>query len=466
MPNNPRKSHLEFIDTVKIYLKAGTGGNGCMSFRREKFIPYGGPNGGNGGKGGDIYIQTSPNVNTLLELSRRPHITANDGEHGKGKNLYGRKGPDIYISVPIGTLIKDGETILQDLNKVGDIFLVARGGRGGRGNTSFKTQENTAPKYAENGEPGEEKTIHLELKLLADVGLAGFPNAGKSTFLAAISDAKPRIADYPFTTLKPNLGMILHKQKDFVAADIPGLIEGAHSGKGLGDVFLRHIQRTKLILHFIDPNGFKNVSPVDSIKLINAELKKFSPKLARKKQILVVNKADLPNAEEVFKKVKKRYKSREIFLVSSITSQGITKLIDKIIATLPEIDPTTFSPPPPKAIPPLDRFMEKGFKISRDSEGVLEVESKNLLKLISMTNFAQDQAVEKLKNTFKLIGLDKAIKKEGVKDGEVIRISGKDFEWFPDAPAINIKKSKFQYKYTLQLKKRRKTKIKNKLKKK
>ena len=458
MANTTRKSHLEFIDTLKIFLKAGAGGNGCMSFRREKFIPYGGPNGGNGGKGGDIYIKTSPNVNTLLELSRHPHITAKDGDHGKGKNLYGRKGPDIFISVPIGTLIKDGETVLQDLNKEGDIFLVARGGRGGRGNTSFKTQENTAPKYAENGEPGEEIDISLELKLLADVGLAGFPNAGKSTFLSAISDAKPRIADYPFTTLKPNLGMILHKQKDFIAADIPGLIEGAHRGKGLGDVFLRHIQRTKLILHFIDPNGFKNVSPIDSIKLINSELKNFSPKLAKKKQILVINKADLPNAEEVFKKIKKRYRSREIFLVSSITSQGITKLLDKIIATLPKIEEISFSKAKPKSIPPLNRFMEKGFKIFRNNEGLLEVESKNLLKLISMTNFAQDEAVLKLKNTFKLIGLDKALKKEGVNEGEVIKIAGKEFEWFPEDNSRNIKKTKFQYKYAQQLRKRRKLK--------
>ncbi|MCK5106846.1 MAG: GTPase ObgE [Elusimicrobiales bacterium] len=458
MANTTRKSHLEFIDTLKIFLKSGTGGNGCMSFRREKFIPYGGPNGGNGGKGGDIYLKASANVNTLLELSRHPHITAKDGEHGKGKNLYGRKGPDVFIPVPIGTIIKDGERIIQDLNKDGETFLAARGGRGGRGNTSFKTQENTAPKYAENGEPGEEPTINLELKLLADVGLAGFPNAGKSTFLAAVSDAKPRIADYPFTTLKPNLGMILHKQKDFIVADIPGLIEGAHMGKGLGDVFLRHIQRTKLILHFIDPNGFKNVSPADSVKLINAELKNFSSQLARKKQILVINKADLPNAEEVFKKIKKKYRSREIFLISSITSKGITKLLDKIITALPKIKETSFSQAKPESNPPLNRFMEKGFKVFRNNEGVLEVESKNLLKLISMTNFTQEEAVEKLKNTFKLIGLDKALKKNGVNEGEVIKISGKEFEWFNDDPSTNRKKSKFQYKYSQQLKKRRKLK--------
>ncbi|MEA3307433.1 MAG: GTPase ObgE [Elusimicrobiota bacterium] len=460
MPNNSRKSHLEFIDTMNIFLKAGNGGNGSMSFRREKFIPYGGPNGGNGGRGGHIYIQANPNVNTLLELSRHPHIKSEGGENGKGKNLYGRKGRDIYINVPIGTIVKEGERVIRDLNKNGEIFMAAKGGRGGRGNTSFKTQENTAPKLSENGEPGEEITLHLELKLLADIGLAGFPNAGKSTFLTAISDAKPRVADYPFTTLKPNLGIILHKQKDFIAADIPGLIEGAHSGKGLGDVFLRHIQRTKLILHFIDPNGFKNIKPLDSIKLINTELKKFSPKLARKKQILVINKADLPNAQEVYEKIKRRYRSREIFLVSSITSTGITKLLDKIITLLPQIKETSFAQVKPKAIPPLNRFMEKGFKIFRNDEGMLEVESKNILKLISMTNFSQPEAVIKLKNTFKLIGLDKALQKEGVNEGEVIKIAGKEFEWFPDAPASNIKKTKFQYKYTVQLKKRRKAKKK------
>ncbi|MCG2725095.1 MAG: GTPase ObgE [Elusimicrobia bacterium] len=462
MSNNIRNSHLEFIDTMKIFLKAGTGGNGCTSFRREKFIPYGGPNGGNGGKGGDIYIKTSANVNTLLELSRNPHIKAKDGEHGKGKNLYGRKGTDILIYAPIGTIIKKDDRVIQDLKKDGDIFLAARGGRGGRGNTSFKTQTNTAPKMSENGEPGEELTLQLELKLLADVGLAGFPNAGKSTFLSAISDAKPRIADYPFTTLKPNLGMVLHKQKDFIVADIPGLIEGAHSGKGLGDVFLRHIQRTKLILHFIDPNGFKNVSPVDSVEVINTELKNFSSELAGKKQFLVINKADLPNAEEVFKKIKKKYKSREIFLVSSITSQGITKLLDKIINTLPKIKETSFSQINFKKLPPLNRFMEKGFKIFRNNEGVLEVESKNIVKLISMTNFAQDEAVEKLKNTFKLIGLDKALRRERINEGETIKIAGKEFEWSNDDPSTNRKKSKFQYKYTQQLKKRRKLKSEKK----
>ncbi len=460
MPNNNRKSHFEFIDAMQVFLKAGSGGDGSMSFRREKFIPYGGPNGGNGGKGGDIYIKTSPNLNTLLELSRHPHIKSKHGEPGRGNNSYGRKGPDIFIDVPIGTIVKDGDRVIQDLNKAGDIFLAAQGGRGGRGNVSFKTQTNTAPKFAEKGEPGEEIDLHLELKLLADVGLAGFPNAGKSTFLSAISAAKPRIADYPFTTLQPNLGIVLHKQKDFIAADIPGLIEGAHTGKGLGDVFLRHIQRTKLILHFIDPNGFKNVAPIDSIKLINTELKKFSPQLARKKQILVINKADLPNAEEVFKKIKKRYRSREMFLISSVTSAGITKLLDKIIATLPTIKEISFEQAKLKVVPPLNRFMEKGFNISRNEEGLLEVESKNLLKLISMTHFSQAEAVIKLKNTFKLIGLDKALKKEGVTDGETILISGKAFEWTFEDNSRNIKKSKFQYKYTQQLKKRRKAKKK------
>lgn len=455
-----KKSHFEFIDVAKMFLKAGAGGDGCVSFRREKFIPYGGPNGGNGGKGGDIYFKATANINTLLELSRHPHITSENGERGKGKNLYGRGGDDLIITVPIGTLIKRDDTVLADLKNEGETFLAARGGRGGRGNTSFKTQENTAPKMAEKGEPGEEETLMLELSLLADVGLVGFPNAGKSTFLSVVSSAKPRIANYPFTTLNPSLGVISHKQKSFVAADIPGLIEGAHKGKGLGDIFLRHIQRTKLLIHLIDPTGFKNVSPSDSVKLINAELKKFSPLLSKKKQILAVNKSDLPNAEEVFKQIKKRYKKRDIFLISAATSDGIKKLLDKIISLLPKIKGTSFIKVKPKKTSPLNKLVKKGFEITRNTAGQVEVKSKNIQKLISMTNFAQEEAVVRLKNIFKLIGLDKALKKEGVGEGDIVLMADKEFEWSNDDPSQHRKKSKFQYKYTQQLKKRRKLKIK------
>ena len=300
------KKHFEFIDFARVFLKAGNGGNGCLSFRREKYIPYGGPDGGNGGRGGNIYIKASSDVNTLFHIARNPHIKAENGKNGKGKNLSGKSGRNICIYVPCGTVVKESERVVCDLKNDGDEYLAAQGGRGGRGNTAFKTPKNTAPRMSEKGEPGEEKTLNLELSLLADVGLVGFPNAGKSTLLSRISQAHPRIADYPFTTLNPNLGTVFHKRKNFVIADIPGLIEGASRGKGLGDIFLRHIMRTKLLLHLIDPLGFGKTTAEESVEIINKELEEFHPLLPKREKFLIVNKSDLPNAKKIYLKIKKK----------------------------------------------------------------------------------------------------------------------------------------------------------------
>lgn len=437
MAQNNTRTHLEFIDFAKVYLKAGRGGDGCVSFRREKYVPFGGPDGGNGGKGGDIYFQASSNINTLTEIAYHPHIRAENGEHGKGKNLYGKQGKDTTVYVPCGTLLKKDNEIIFDLKNDGDKILVARGGRGGRGNASFKTRFNTAPRISEKGEPGEELTLTLELSILADVGLVGFPNAGKSTLLSKISSARPKIADYPFTTLNPNLGMVRYKDKEFVVADIPGLIEGAHEGKGLGDLFLKHIMRTKLLLHIVDPHGFEDIEPVSSVKIIEQELKKFNPELLKKSRIIVLNKSDLPCAEKVFDKIKKKFPKLEVFLISALTGSGINKLFDRVILKLQKItQPEVYKIQKlsqPRGLTNWDGGLEdvpaRGFRIERKRNGIIEVYDKNLKRIISMTNFSQPESIERLKKIFKKIGLDKALKKLNVREGETIRIEGTEFEW-------------------------------------
>ncbi|MBI4656907.1 MAG: GTPase ObgE [Elusimicrobia bacterium] len=459
MSTEKKPSFTDFTDIARIYLKAGKGGDGCMSFRREKYVPFGGPDGGNGGKGGDIYIESSSNITTLTEIALHPHITAENGEHGKGKNLYGKAGKDTLIYAPAGTIIKKNDQILADLQKSGERFLAAKGGRGGKGNAAFKTRFNTAPRISEKGEPGEEFTLMLELNLLADVGLVGFPNAGKSTLLSIISSARPKIADYPFTTLKPNLGVVRHKGQSFVAADIPGLIEGAHEGKGLGDLFLRHLMRTRLLVQVIDPEGFKNTNPVSSIRIIRKELKKFSPELAGRPIITALNKSDLPSAGKVFPEITKKFKNDRIFLISAATGEGINKLLDRIITVLPKTKmPQIYAPSPPEqpphfvnpvrnppcpkgtaAAPPMAGLISNGvkkigggFKILRAGENNFEVRGESLKKLMAMTNFSQPESVERLKGIFKKIGLDKALRRSGVSAGAIVTIEGKEFDWEDD----------------------------------
>lgn len=416
---------MDFIDRVKIYVSAGKGGDGKASFRREKFIEFGGPNGGNGGKGGDVYIKTERNLTTLLDLARNPHIEAKDGEQGGTYNKTGRGAEDKYILVPCGTLIKRDGVLLADLVDEGQTFKVAEGGRGGRGNQSFKTQRNTAPHFAELGAPGEEVTLILELKVLADVGLVGFPNAGKSTFISVVSEAKPEIAAYPFTTLNPKIGIAMHKGKSFAVADIPGFIEGAHAGKGLGHQFLKHIERTRVLLQLVDPLGFKKASAVDSVKIIADELKKFNKDLAKKPRIIAVNKADLPEAKEVFERIKKKYKKQKIFLISAATGAGVSKVLDEAVKVLNET---------PVAIKKEEKQIivhkvEPLFKLKRTEDGNVQVVGKKVEHLIAQTNFMQQEAADRLKNTFKKIGLEKALLKAGVMTGDIVVVGGREFEW-------------------------------------
>jgi len=415
-----------FIDRVKIYVKAGKGGDGCLSFRREKFIEFGGPNGGCGGKGGDVILKAEPNLTTLQELAYNPHIEAQPGEKGGTSNKSGLGAEDKIIFVPLGTVVKHDGLIIADLATPGQEAVIARGGRGGRGNQSFKSHSNTAPRIAEIGQPGEEITLILELKVLADVGLVGFPNAGKSTFLAAVSAARPKVADYPFTTLNPNLGISMHKGKSFVVADIPGIIEGASEGKGLGHQFLKHIERTRVLLHLVDPQGFDGLDALKSIKVIEAELKNFSKDLAKKPRIIAVNKADIEGADKVFEKVKKKYAKLPVFLISAAAAQGINKLLDEVIKTLAK-NPVKVAKT--KAAGRVVHSVAPMFYITRLEDGRVQISGKRVEEFIAMTNFAQPEAVERLGKIFKKIGLEKALMKEGVAPGTVILACGKEFEW-------------------------------------
>lgn len=326
---------MVFLDKVKIYVEAGSGGNGCLSFRREKFVPWGGPNGGDGGDGGDVYLEASRHVNTLFELSMNPHLRGEKGEHGRGSDQTGASGDDFTAMVPPGTIVYERgpeRLLLGELLKDGERLLVAKGGRGGRGNAAFKSSTNRAPKIAEQGTPGEKKVLELELKLLADVGIVGLPNAGKSSLLARLTRAHPKIADYPFTTTSPILGVCSWKGKSFVLADIPGLIAGASRGRGLGDEFLRHVERTRVLIHLIDPQGYEGLSPSAGIKVIEKELKLWSPELHEKPRLLALNKMDLGAVgQSVLKKIKRNRRQASLFPISAVTGAGINKLLNELL---------------------------------------------------------------------------------------------------------------------------------------
>lgn len=327
-----------FLDEAVIRLKAGDGGDGCVSFRREKYVPKGGPDGGDGGDGGNIIIESDPHKTTLQDFKFKRHHKADSGQHGKGKNKTGRGGEDLILKVPLGTVIKDEDTgkILADFTKPGLQIVLAKGGRGGRGNNHFKSSTMQTPKFAEKGALGEEKKIRLELKLLADVGLVGFPNAGKSSLLARISAARPQIADYPFTTKTPNLGVVTLDFRTFVVADIPGLIEGAHAGDGLGDKFLRHIERTRVLIHIIDLASMDGRDPIRDYININNEMKLYSPKLMEKPQVVALNKIDLPQAKENLEKTLAHLQKcgHEVFVISAATGEGILPMLKKVAEKL------------------------------------------------------------------------------------------------------------------------------------
>ncbi len=419
-----------FYDEARIFVQAGKGGDGVVAFRREKYVPRGGPAGGSGGRGGHVYLRVNPQMNTLSHLHHRTHFRAQNGRHGSGNNKTGASGKDIYIDVPPGTVVRDDETgdLLGDLVEPGQTLLVARGGRGGRGNAAFKSPTNRAPRIAERGEPGEARWLRLELKLLADVGLIGKPNAGKSTLLSVISRARPKIADYPFTTLSPNLGVVEldDQHPPFVVADIPGLIEGAHEGRGLGDQFLRHVERTRLLIHLLD--GL-SPHPLEDFEAINAELAAYSPALADRPQIVVLTKMDLPEARERWPAVKAEIERQgyPAMAISAVTGEGVRALLYAVAHALAKLPP----PPAvetPKVYRPLEED-ERTFTVEQEPDGTWIVHGVEVERLVAMTNFNLDEGVARLQRQLAARGVLDALQAAGVRPGDTVRIGEVEFEW-------------------------------------
>ncbi|MBR7025138.1 MAG: GTPase ObgE [Selenomonadaceae bacterium] len=424
---------MQFIDRGKIFVKAGDGGNGKSSFRREKFVPKGGPDGGDGGKGGDIVLEVDENVNTLLNFRFNRRFTADSGGAGDVKKQFGRGGEDCVIKVPQGTLVKDAQTgeILADLTQLEQRAIVAKGGRGGRGNAKFKSSSRRAPTFAEFGEPGESRELLLELKLLADVGLVGYPSVGKSSLIAAVSSARPEIADYHFTTLVPVLGVVsLGYEKSFVMADIPGLIEGAAEGVGLGHDFLRHIERTKLILHIVDAAAVDGRNPVDDFKKINVELKRYSEKLSKRPQILVANKIDLPQAAENLPALEKLAAQENIpfFKISAAAHENLDALINFVGNKLEELGKEI--EPIVDAVKIFDMDKEDDpVIIERNDAAEFIVRNKNLEKIVAMTNFDNAEGLRRFQFIWRMKNLDALLKARGIKEGMSVHIGGLEFEW-------------------------------------
>ena len=424
---------MQFIDRTKVIVKAGNGGNGKSAFRREKFVPMGGPAGGDGGRGADIVFIVDNNLNTLLDFRYHRKFQGKNGENGDIKNQYGHNAEPCYVKVPQGTLVKDEDTgeVLADLTESGQKAVIAKGGRGGRGNAKFATSANRAPTFAELGEPGESRNLVLELKLLADVGLVGYPSVGKSSIISCVSAAKPEIAEYHFTTLTPVLGVVkVGYEKSFVMADIPGLIDGAAEGAGLGHDFLRHIERTKFIVHVVDASGIEGRDPVEDYHKINAELARYSNKLARRRQILVANKMDLPGAEENYKRLEKLAKEEniEIFAVSAATRQGLQELVNHLSVLL---DHYVAEPEAEENVKVYDADEEKAdeIKITRNDRGDYIVSGKALAKLVAMTNFGNDEALRRFQYIWRVKGLDGKLRKRGAKEGSTVHIGDMEFEF-------------------------------------
>ena len=424
-----------FTDYVKIFASAGKGGNGAISFRREKYIAAGGPDGGDGGKGGDVYFKVDKDANTLIEFRYKKKFSAENGNNGEGARKYGKSGKDLYIPVPIGTVIKDAKTeeVLADLSEPNQEVLLLKGGRGGLGNSHFATPTRQAPRFAQDGEPGEEKELILELKLLADVGLVGFPNVGKSTFLSVVTSATPKIANYHFTTLDPNLGVVKKEYgKSFVIADIPGIIEGASEGLGLGIHFLRHIERTRLLLHFVDVSGSEGRNPIDDYNTINNELKNYSEKLASREQIVVATKADLIQDDDknlkALEEVAKN-NNQKFFIISSATGKGIKELMNYVseeIDRIPKTDLIEIESNKEKVYT-LDDDKDN-FEISKDGK-VFVVTGEPVERIMRRVNITDYESLFYLHRKLNELGIDTALKKAGVKDGDTIRIGSYEMTW-------------------------------------
>ncbi|MBS7222097.1 MAG: GTPase ObgE [Megasphaera sp.] len=420
-----------FIDRARIFVQSGKGGDGMSSFRHEKFVPKGGPNGGDGGQGGNVVLVADRNVNTLVDFRFRRLFKAKPGGKGEGSNKYGRNAEDLLITVPLGTIVKDEETgqVMADLSRDGQRAIVAKGGRGGRGNWHFRTSANRTPTFAERGEPGEERWLRLELKVLADVGLLGYPSVGKSSILRKVSAAQPEVAAYHFTTLNPILGVVnLPDHRSFVMADIPGLIDGASEGVGLGHDFLRHIERTKILIHVVDVSGIEGRDPIEDYEKINAELAKYSEKLARKRQVVAANKIDLLGDSDNLERLMDYMTAHgvEVYPICAMTGEGMDKLLERVWTMLKEYveepDETT------------EEVVYKAqnkpdFEVKRDDDGAFVITGARIENLVAMTNFDDDQSLRRFQRIWRYMELDKLLQEHGIQDGNTVRIYSMEFEY-------------------------------------
>ena len=414
-----------FVDEVLLRVEAGNGGDGCTAFRREKYIEMGGPYGGNGGHGSDIIFKVDEGLHTLLDLRYQKTIKAPKGENGRGKNQHGKGAQPLIVKFPLGTVVTDMDTglVIADLSHKNQEEVIAKGGRGGRGNTAFKTQTNTAPDYSENGEEGEKKNLKVEVKMLADVGLVGLPSVGKSTIISCISASKPKIAAYHFTTLSPNLGVVAaSNNRSFVMADLPGLIEGASEGEGLGDKFLRHIERTRVIAHVIDMSGYEGRDPYEDYILINKELEAFNKKLMEKPMIVIANKMDVEGAKENLEKFKEKV-SCEIYEVSAVTNKGLEKVVNRLADILDTIPNNPLYDESQIESHVLYKFKkEEPFTITRDDDGTWVISGKEVERIFKMTKFSSDEAVMRFAKKLRRMGIDDKLIELGAETGDMVRI--------------------------------------------
>ncbi|MDR0677047.1 MAG: GTPase ObgE [Elusimicrobiota bacterium] len=435
-----------FLDIVKIFVKSGKGGDGCISFHKEKYVEFGGPDGGNGGKGGDVYIIGDKNYQTLYDFTRNRHFEAKDGAHGKGSNKNGKNGENLYIKVPLGTQIfiyndeDKTKTFKADILKHEDKVKVASGGIGGRGNATFKTHNRTAPRIAQRGEPGEVLSLIFELKLIANIGLLGYPNAGKSTFLSSTTKAKPKIADYPFTTLSPNLGVIEYYDQRFIIADIPGIVEGAYKGVGLGLDFLRHIERTKLLFHLLDINGYENETNIyNNFTKMNKELYLYNQKLVNKKQIVLITKMDTfvenkKNRKELDKlknkiKIDKKFKILEIFEISSLSKLGIDEFLKYVYKIMKVIETEKVENDILNNYNNIPEIKyESDFKVEKIND-IFYIKGKKIEKITAMTYLEEPEAIIRFQNILKKMGVETELKKHGINEGDLIIIGDYKFNY-------------------------------------
>ena len=420
-----------FKDTSKIFIQAGKGGDGAVTFHREKYVAAGGPDGGDGGNGGNVVAVASKDVSTLLDFRYKKKYVAQDGGNGRDGRRSGKNGEDLIIKFPCGTIIRDSESgkVICDLKADGDRFVIAKGGSGGWGNSHFATATRQTPKFAKSGLPGDEREINLELKLIADVGLLGFPNVGKSTFLSVVSDARPKIANYHFTTLVPNLGVVkVGEDTTFVIADIPGIIEGAHQGVGLGHDFLRHVERTRILLHFVDVSGCEGRDPVEDVHIINSELKNYSEKLAEKPQVIIANKMDIPSFEENYEKFKAQMEKEgfTIMAISAATHKGIDEVINytsKMLAELPDEEDEDYD------YLDLDEVRQNDSIEITKEDGVYIVEGMYVRKIVGSTNFDDYESLQYFQRALRKSGIIDMLEEKGIKEGDTVHMYGVEFDY-------------------------------------